>query len=167
MNLTDRSQIYRKRPLMIYELDGQKPDLPQEGRDWIAPSAAVIGKVRLKNDSSVWFNAVMRGPMKAAAREDDCLSRDQPSAGRLGLLNSCGPPPGRDSSLGGSTTSVSNSRSIALLINGSRGSFSIGSYQGRRSVALASTARAISWPISSPSNGTSLPDSWRKSWGQK
>ena len=72
---------------MIYELDGQKPDLPQEGRYWIAPSAAVIGKVRLKNDSSVWFHAVMRGPMKAAAREDDCLSRDQPSAGRLGLLN--------------------------------------------------------------------------------
>ena len=46
---------------MIYELDGQKPELPQEGRYWIAPSAAVIGKVRLKNDSSVWFNAVMRG----------------------------------------------------------------------------------------------------------
>ena len=46
---------------MIYELDGQRPELPQEGRYWIAPSAAVIGKVRLKNDSSVWFNAVMRG----------------------------------------------------------------------------------------------------------
>jgi carbonic anhydrase/acetyltransferase-like protein (isoleucine patch superfamily) len=46
---------------MIYELDGQKPDLPEEGRYWIAPSAALIGKVRLKNDSSVWFNAVMRG----------------------------------------------------------------------------------------------------------
>jgi carbonic anhydrase/acetyltransferase-like protein (isoleucine patch superfamily) len=46
---------------MIYELDGQKPELPPEGRYWIAPSAAVIGKVRLKNDSSVWFNAVMRG----------------------------------------------------------------------------------------------------------
>jgi len=40
---------------MIYQLDGQKPDLPQEGRYWIAPSAAVIGKVRLKNDSSVWW----------------------------------------------------------------------------------------------------------------
>jgi carbonic anhydrase/acetyltransferase-like protein (isoleucine patch superfamily) len=50
-----------KRNRMIYELDGQKPDLPQEGRYWIAPSAAVIGKVRLKIDSSVWFNAVMRG----------------------------------------------------------------------------------------------------------
>jgi carbonic anhydrase/acetyltransferase-like protein (isoleucine patch superfamily) len=46
---------------MIYELDGQRPELPEEGRYWIAPNAAVIGKVRLKNDSSVWFNAVMRG----------------------------------------------------------------------------------------------------------
>ena len=24
---------------MIYELDGQKPDLPEEGRYWVAPSA--------------------------------------------------------------------------------------------------------------------------------
>jgi len=46
---------------MIYELDGQKPDLPEEGRYWIAPSAAVIGKVRLKTDCSVWFGAVLRG----------------------------------------------------------------------------------------------------------
>ena len=46
---------------MIYELDGQKPDLPEEGRYWVAPSAAVIGKVRLKADCSVWFGAVLRG----------------------------------------------------------------------------------------------------------
>jgi carbonic anhydrase/acetyltransferase-like protein (isoleucine patch superfamily) len=46
---------------MIYELDGQKPDLPGEGRYWVAPSAAVIGKVRLKTDCSVWFGAVLRG----------------------------------------------------------------------------------------------------------
>src|ERR1700689_5766650 len=46
---------------MIYELDGQKPDLPEEGRYWVAPSAAVIGRVRLKTDSSVWFGAVLRG----------------------------------------------------------------------------------------------------------
>jgi carbonic anhydrase/acetyltransferase-like protein (isoleucine patch superfamily) len=46
---------------MIYELDGQRPDLPEEGRYWIAPSATLIGKVRLKIDSSVWFGAVLRG----------------------------------------------------------------------------------------------------------
>jgi carbonic anhydrase/acetyltransferase-like protein (isoleucine patch superfamily) len=46
---------------MIYELDGQKPDLPEEGRYWVAPGAAVIGKVRLNIDCSVWFGAVLRG----------------------------------------------------------------------------------------------------------
>ena len=46
---------------MIYELDGQKPDLPEEGRYWVAPNAAVIGKVRLKIDCSIWFGAVLRG----------------------------------------------------------------------------------------------------------
>ena len=46
---------------MIYELDGHRPDLPEAGRYWIAPSASVIGKVRLKLDASVWFGAVLRG----------------------------------------------------------------------------------------------------------
>src|SRR6202795_504629 len=46
---------------MIYELGGHKPDLPEPGRYWIAPSATLIGKVRLKIDASVWFGAVLRG----------------------------------------------------------------------------------------------------------
>jgi carbonic anhydrase/acetyltransferase-like protein (isoleucine patch superfamily) len=46
---------------MIYELDGQKPEFPEEGRYWVAPSAVLIGKVRLKLDTSVWFGAVLRG----------------------------------------------------------------------------------------------------------
>jgi carbonic anhydrase/acetyltransferase-like protein (isoleucine patch superfamily) len=46
---------------MIYELDGDRPEFPEEGRYWVAPNATLIGKVRLKTDSSVWFNAVLRG----------------------------------------------------------------------------------------------------------
>jgi carbonic anhydrase/acetyltransferase-like protein (isoleucine patch superfamily) len=46
---------------MIYELDGVRPELPEDGKYWIAPTAAVVGKVRLKSDSSVWFGAVLRG----------------------------------------------------------------------------------------------------------
>jgi len=46
---------------MIYELDGHRPNLPKEGRYWIAPNATLIGKVRLKLDASVWFGAVLRG----------------------------------------------------------------------------------------------------------
>ena len=47
--------------MAIFELDGQAPELPGEGRYWIAESATVIGRVRLKNDASVWFGAVLRG----------------------------------------------------------------------------------------------------------
>jgi carbonic anhydrase/acetyltransferase-like protein (isoleucine patch superfamily) len=46
---------------MIYELDGEQPQLPEAGRYWIAANACVIGKVRLKPDTSVWFGAVLRG----------------------------------------------------------------------------------------------------------
>lgn len=45
----------------IYELDGQGPDFPGEGRYFIAPTAVVIGRVRLKADVSIWFGSVLRG----------------------------------------------------------------------------------------------------------
>jgi carbonic anhydrase/acetyltransferase-like protein (isoleucine patch superfamily) len=47
--------------MAIYELDGHKPELPSDGRCWIADSASVIGRVRLKSDASVWFGSVLRG----------------------------------------------------------------------------------------------------------
>lgn len=47
--------------MAIYELDGQAPDLPAEGRYFIAETAVVIGRVRLKPDASVWFGSVLRG----------------------------------------------------------------------------------------------------------
>ncbi len=45
----------------IYELEGQVPDLPEEGQYWIADTAVVIGRVRLERDVSVWFGSVLRG----------------------------------------------------------------------------------------------------------
>jgi carbonic anhydrase/acetyltransferase-like protein (isoleucine patch superfamily) len=47
--------------MAIYELDGQGPDLPADGNYFIADTAAVIGKVRLKANASIWFGAVLRG----------------------------------------------------------------------------------------------------------
>ena len=47
--------------MAIYELDGQAPDLPQDGNYYIADTAVVIGKVRLLKSASVWFGAVLRG----------------------------------------------------------------------------------------------------------
>jgi carbonic anhydrase/acetyltransferase-like protein (isoleucine patch superfamily) len=47
--------------MTLYNLDGVSPDLPDEGHYWIAPSADVMGRVRLLRDASVWFGAVLRG----------------------------------------------------------------------------------------------------------
>lgn len=47
--------------MAIFELDGQAPELPGEGEYWIADNATVIGRVRMKKDSSIWFGAVLRG----------------------------------------------------------------------------------------------------------
>ena len=45
----------------IYALDDRKPELPPEGRYWIAPNATVIGDVVLREDVGIWFGAVLRG----------------------------------------------------------------------------------------------------------
>ena len=47
--------------MAIYELDGQAPEFPDDGHYWVAETAALIGRVRLKSHSSVWFGAVLRG----------------------------------------------------------------------------------------------------------
>ena len=47
--------------MAIYELDGKKPEFPADGHWWIAETATVIGNVRLRSDSSVWWGAVLRG----------------------------------------------------------------------------------------------------------
>ena len=45
----------------IYELDGQALEFPGAGHYWVADTATLIGRVRLKQDASVWFGAVLRG----------------------------------------------------------------------------------------------------------
>ncbi len=45
----------------VLSLDGVCPDLPPKGEYWIAPSATVIGRVRLGRDVGVWYGAVLRG----------------------------------------------------------------------------------------------------------
>jgi carbonic anhydrase/acetyltransferase-like protein (isoleucine patch superfamily) len=47
--------------MTIFALGTTAPELPSEGAYWIAPSASVIGLVRLERDASVWFGAVLRG----------------------------------------------------------------------------------------------------------
>jgi carbonic anhydrase/acetyltransferase-like protein (isoleucine patch superfamily) len=44
-----------------YELDGQGPEFPSDGHYFVAETAVIIGRVRLKSHASVWFGAVLRG----------------------------------------------------------------------------------------------------------
>ena len=45
----------------IYQLDGQAPEFPPGGQFYLAETAVLIGRVRLKAEASVWFGAVLRG----------------------------------------------------------------------------------------------------------
>lgn len=47
--------------MALYALDGVKPQTPDNEAFWVADTAAVIGKVVLCQNSSVWFGAVLRG----------------------------------------------------------------------------------------------------------
>ena len=43
----------------IYSLDGVRPDIADNA--YVAPSAQIIGNVKMADHSSVWFGAVVRG----------------------------------------------------------------------------------------------------------
>jgi carbonic anhydrase/acetyltransferase-like protein (isoleucine patch superfamily) len=45
----------------LYSLDDVRPELPANGRCWIAPDAVLIGRVRIAEDVGIWFTAVLRG----------------------------------------------------------------------------------------------------------
>ena len=45
--------------MALWKLDGISPDVAADA--WVAPSAEVVGRVRLKGEASVWFGAVLRG----------------------------------------------------------------------------------------------------------
>lgn len=45
---------------MLFELDGQTPDLSAEAT-YVAPTATLIGAITLRAGASVWFGAVLRG----------------------------------------------------------------------------------------------------------
>jgi carbonic anhydrase/acetyltransferase-like protein (isoleucine patch superfamily) len=46
---------------MLYSLDGVPVETPGSGAFWVAPNATLVGRVILRENASVWFNAVLRG----------------------------------------------------------------------------------------------------------
>jgi carbonic anhydrase/acetyltransferase-like protein (isoleucine patch superfamily) len=55
------SQHAENTRMPIYAIEGVTPEFPADGQYWIAPTATVIGRVRLMKNASVWFGAVLRG----------------------------------------------------------------------------------------------------------
>ena len=47
--------------MSVYNLGNVTPELPNDDEYWIAPSASVMGRVILKKNASVWWNATLRG----------------------------------------------------------------------------------------------------------
>ena len=47
--------------MAVYALGDVAPELPSDGSYWIAPSAQVMGRVKLETNASVWWGAVLRG----------------------------------------------------------------------------------------------------------
>ena len=47
---------------MFYDLKDKKPQ--SFGENWVAPNATIIGDVTLEKNSSIWFNAVLRGDIE-------------------------------------------------------------------------------------------------------
>jgi carbonic anhydrase/acetyltransferase-like protein (isoleucine patch superfamily) len=89
---------------MMISLEGATPRC-ETSNVWIAPNAAVIGKVNLANNASVWFGAVLRGdnePISIGARaniQDLCVLHTDPgfpltigedcSIGHQAMLHGC------------------------------------------------------------------------------
>ncbi|MGI8525913.1 MAG: gamma carbonic anhydrase family protein, partial [Pseudolabrys sp.] len=89
----------------IYELDGQRPEFPGPGEYFVADSATLIGRVRLKRDASVWFGAVLRGDNEwielgeRSQIQDNCVLHTDPGfpltigsncvIGHLVMLHGC------------------------------------------------------------------------------
>ncbi len=71
--------------MALYELDGVGIETPANGAYWIAPTAVLFGKVKLEEDASVWFGAVLRGDnelITVGARsnvQDGCVLHTDPT----------------------------------------------------------------------------------------
>ena len=61
--------------MTVYALGEMIPEISEEGA-WVAPDAAVIGRVKLLARSSVWFGAVLRGDNELITLGEDTNVQD-------------------------------------------------------------------------------------------
>ncbi len=110
VRLTERGRLVRPKKkavskMAIFALGDFTPALPEAGKYWIAPSAAVIGRVEIGLDASVWFAAVLRGDNEpivvgeGSNVQDGCVVHTDPglpvsigrhcTIGHRAILHSC------------------------------------------------------------------------------
>jgi carbonic anhydrase/acetyltransferase-like protein (isoleucine patch superfamily) len=89
---------------MKYSLDGVRVETAGDA-NWIAPTAVLIGNIRLRRNASVWWNAVLRGDNEPitigenANVQDGCVLHTDPgfpltvgkdvTVGHLVMLHGC------------------------------------------------------------------------------
>jgi len=61
----------------VHAIAGTSPDLPAEGSYWIAPTATVIGRVRIGAGVGIWFGAVVRGDGEGIVIGEDTNLQEQ------------------------------------------------------------------------------------------
>ena len=88
---------------MFYDLEDKNPK--NSGENWVAPNAVVIGDVTLEKNTSVWFNATLRGDIEnihigeGSNVQDSCVLHTDPgyplkvgknvTVGHLVMLHGC------------------------------------------------------------------------------
>ena len=89
----------------LYTLDGVAVETPADGAWWAAPNATLVGRVVLRRNASVWFNAVLRGDNEPIVIGEDSNVQDgavlhtdmgspltlgrQVTIGHLAMLHGC------------------------------------------------------------------------------
>ncbi len=88
---------------MFYDLKDKKPK--NSGENWVAPNAVGIGDVTLEKNTSIWFNATLRGDLEnihigeGSNVQDGCVLHTDPgyplkvgknvTVGHLVMLHGC------------------------------------------------------------------------------
>lgn len=143
--------------MALYGIDGVTPTLPASGRFWIAPTAAVIGRVTLEEDASVWFGAVARGdndPIVIGAGsnvQDNCVLHTDPgfpltlgagvTIGHMVTLHGC--TVGDNSLIGMGATILNGARIGKNVIVGANALVPEGKEIPDNSLAVGAPARVV------------------------
>jgi carbonic anhydrase/acetyltransferase-like protein (isoleucine patch superfamily) len=143
--------------MALYELDGVRVAVPANGRYWVAPNAVVLGRVRIEEDASVWFNTVVRGDnelITIGARanvQDGCVLHTdlgfpldigaEATVGHMAMLHGC--TIGRGSLIGIGAIVLNGARIGEDCLIGSHALIPEGKEIPARSVVLGSPGKII------------------------